>query len=221
MLTILTVNVVVFIYELGVGDTASLDTLFTADGIVPIEWTHGVLVGPSPPYGLLPLTLITSMFLHGGLLHIASNMLYLFIFGDNVEDRLGHLRFLVFYFLCGIAAGLTHIAANADSATPSIGASGAIVGVLAAYLYLFPHAQVRTLLFVGPLILVPRIAAAFLIIFWFITQFISGITSLGANTDTSGGVAVWAHVGGFIAGLILVLVIQPRRAEPVVAYRPL
>jgi membrane associated rhomboid family serine protease len=219
MLTILVVNVLAFIYELGVGDTASLDLLFQSDGVVPVEWTRGVVVGPPPPYGLLPLTLITSMFLHGGVLHIGSNMLYLFIFGDNVEDRLGHLRFLLFYFLCGIAAGLTHIAANPDSATPSIGASGAIAGVLAAYLYLFPHAEVRTLLFIGPIPLIPRIAAAFLIIFWFITQFISGITSLGASTDTSGGVAVWAHVGGFIAGLILVFLLHPRRSEPAVAYR--
>jgi membrane associated rhomboid family serine protease len=219
MLTILLVNVIVFIYELTAPDTTALDTLFQEAGVVPVEWTHGVLVGPPPPLGLVPLTLITSMFLHGGLLHIASNMLYLFIFGDNVEDRLGHFRFLIFYFVCGIAAGLTHIAANPNSATPSIGASGAIAGVLAAYLYLFPHAQVRTLLLIGPFILVPRIAAAFLIIFWFITQFISGITSLGASTDTSGGVAVWAHVGGFIAGLILMLILRPSRAAPAIAYR--
>jgi membrane associated rhomboid family serine protease len=158
------------------------------------------------------------MFLHGGLLHIGSNMLYLFIFGDNVEDRLGHFRFVVFYFLCGIAAGLTHIVANADSSVPSVGASGAIAGVLAAYLVLFPDAQVRTLIFIGPLILVPRIAAAFLIVFWFITQFVSSITSLGAQTDTSGGVAVWAHVGGFIAGLILVQVMRPRAQAAAVAY---
>jgi len=219
MLTILGVNVLVFLYELTAPDTGALDTLFQEAGVVPVEWTHNVVIGPPPPLGFLPLTLITSMFLHGGLLHIASNMLYLFIFGDNVEDRLGHFRFLVFYFVCGIAAGLTHIAANADSATPSVGASGAIAGVLAAYLVIFPHAQVRTLLLIGPFILVPRIAAAFLIVFWFITQFISGITSLGASTDTSGGVAVWAHVGGFIAGLILALVMRPSRAAPAMAYR--
>ena len=163
-------------------------------------------------------TLFTSMFLHGGFLHIASNMLYLFIFGDNVEDRLGHLRFLLFYFLCGIAAGLTHIAFNANSALPSIGASGAIAGVLAAYLRLFPHAQVRTLIFIGPIVLVPRIAAAFLIIFWFATQFFSGITSLGATTDQTSGVAVWAHIGGFIAGLILLEVMRPRTRRPALSY---
>ncbi len=218
MLTIVLVNVLVFIFELGVGDTDSLDRLFLSAGIVPVEFTRGVVVGPPPPFNMPWVTLFTSMFLHGGLLHIASNMLYLFIFGDNVEDRLGHLRFLIFYFLCGLAAGITHIVINAGSSTPSIGASGAIAGVLAAYLRLFPHAQVRTLLLIGPFILVPRIAAAFLIVFWFITQFISGVTSLGASTDTSGGVAVWAHVGGFIAGLILVQVMAPRPKAPAIAY---
>jgi membrane associated rhomboid family serine protease len=218
MLTIVFVNIVVFLYEVSVPDTAALDQLFAAAGVVPVEFTRHVFVA-QPPFNQLWLTLITSMFLHGGLLHIGSNMLYLFIFGDNVEDRLGHFRFLIFYFLCGIAAGLTHIAANMDSATPSIGASGAIAGVLAAYWRLFPHAEVRTLVFIGPFILVPKIAAAFLIVFWFITQFISGITSLGASTDTSGGVAVWAHIGGFIAGLILLPLMRPRPAATAIAYQ--
>jgi len=205
MLGLLLLNVVVFIFELGVGDTGSLDRLFTSAGVIPVEFTRGTNIGAPPPLGNFYSTLITSMFLHGGLLHIASNMLYLFIFGDNVEDSLGHLPFLAFYFLCGIAAGVTHIALNTASDVPSVGASGAIAGVLAAYLRLFPRAQVRTLIFVGPFILVPRIAAMFLIAFWFITQLLSGITSLGAPTAQSeGGVAVWAHIGGFVAGLILV-----------------
>src|SRR6202163_1662987 len=218
MLTILVLNIVAFVFELGVGDTASLDNLFLAAGVVPVEFTRGILVGPPPPLGMPWPTLFTSMFLHGGFLHIASNMLYLFIFGDNVEDRLGHFRFLIFYFLCGIAAGITHIVVNANSDVPSIGASGAIAGVLAAYLRLFPHAQVRTLIFIGPIVLVPRIAAAFLIIFWFATQFFNGITSLGAPTDQTAGVAVWAHVGGFIAGLILVEVLKRRDRQPAIAY---
>jgi membrane associated rhomboid family serine protease len=218
MLSILVLNVLVFVFELGVGDVESLDQLFLSAGVVPVEFTRGIVVGPPPPFNMAWITLFTSMFLHGGLLHIASNMLYLFIFGDNVEDRLGHLRFLVFYFLCGLAAGATHIVVNAGSTTPSIGASGAIAGVLAAYLRLFPQAEVRTLILIGPLILMPRIAGAFLILFWFVTQFISGITSLGAATDTSGGVAVWAHIGGFIAGLILVQIIAPRSKAPAIAY---
>ena len=218
MLTILLVNIAAFVFELGVGDTTSLENLFMAAGVVPVEFTRGVQVGPPPPLGMPWTTLITSMFLHGGLLHIASNMLYLFIFGDNVEDRLGHLRFLIFYFVCGVIAGITHIAVNANSPLPSIGASGAIAGVLAAYLRLFPHARVRTLIFIGPIVLVPRIAAAFLIIFWFLTQFLSGITSLGATTEQTSGVAVWAHIGGFIAGLILVEILRPRQRQPALSY---
>ena len=218
MLGILVLNVVVFVFELGIGDTAALNNLLYADGVVPVEFTRGVLVGPPPPLGMPWTTLFTSMFLHGGLLHIGSNMLYLFIFGDNVEDHLGHARFLLFYLLCGLAAGATHIAFNASSEVPSIGASGAIAGVLAAYLRLFPHAQVRTLIFIGPIVLVPRIAAAFLIIFWFATQFFNGIMSLGATTDQTAGVAVWAHVGGFIAGLILVEILKRRDTRPAIAY---
>src|SRR5207302_5105606 len=143
----LVLNVLAFVFELSFGTTSSLDNLFLSAGVVPVEFTHpGTLVGPPPPLGSPVTTLFTSMFLHGGLLHIASNMLYLFIFGDNVEDRMGHLRFFVFYFVCGVVAGITHIVVNAGSSTPSVGASGAIAGVLAAYLRLYPHAQVRTLL---------------------------------------------------------------------------
>jgi membrane associated rhomboid family serine protease len=218
MLTVLVLNVIAFVFELGYASSNDLDSLFLSAGVTPYEFTHGI-IPPGPPLGNVWVTLITSMFLHGGLLHIASNMLYLFIFGDNVEDRLGHLRFFIFYFLCGIAAGITHIVVNNGSQIPSIGASGAIAGVLAAYLVLFPHAQVRTLLLIGPFILVPRIAAAFLIVFWFITQFISGITSLSTTAqDASGGVAVWAHVGGFVAGLILVQVMRPRVRQPALSY---
>lgn len=217
MLGILLLNVAVFVFELGFPSSDALDNLFLSAGVVPVEYTRGVLVGPPPPLGLAWTTLFTSMFLHGGFLHIASNMLYLFIFGDNVEDRLGHARFLVFYLVCGVAAGLTHVLINAGSDVPSIGASGAIAGVLAGYLRLFPHARVRTLIFVGPIVLVPRIAAAFLIIFWFITQLFSGIASLGATTEQTSGVAVWAHVGGFVAGLILVQLMRPRRS-PSLAY---
>jgi membrane associated rhomboid family serine protease len=218
MLGLLLLNVLAFVFELARSESA-LNELFLSAGVIPVEVLHGQVPGtPPPPLGLEWTTLFTSMFLHGGFLHIASNMLYLFIFGDNVEDRLGHFRFLLFYFLCGIAAGLTHIAINANSDVPSIGASGAIAGVLAAYLRLFPHAQVRTLLFIGPFVLIPRIAAAFLIIFWFATQFFTGVMSLGATTDQTSGVAVWAHVGGFIAGLILVTIMRRRAPQPALSY---
>jgi membrane associated rhomboid family serine protease len=219
MLAILLLNVLAFVFELGVDNVGSLDNLFLAAGVIPVEFTRGIMVGPPPPLGLTWTTLFTSMFLHGGFLHIASNMLYLFIFGDNVEDGLGHFRFFVFYFLCGIAAGVTHIVVNSSSPVPSIGASGAIAGVLAAYLRLFPHARVRTLVFVGPVVFVPRIAAAFLILFWFGTQFFNGIMSLGATTDqTTSGVAVWAHIGGFVAGLILLEILRPRTRRPALSY---
>jgi len=219
MLAILLLNVVAFVWELTFGAPGALDTLFLSAGVVPIEFTHpNTLVGPPPPLGTPITTLFTSMFLHGGLLHIGSNMLYLFVFGDNVEDKLGHFRFLIFYLACGVIAGITHIVVNANSPVPSIGASGAIAGVLAAYLRLFPHAQVRTLLFIGPFILIPRIAAAFLILFWFATQFFSGVTSLGATSQETSGVAVWAHIGGFIGGLILLEIMRPRRRAAVAAY---
>jgi membrane associated rhomboid family serine protease len=218
MLAILVANLLVFLFELGVSTTGSLDGLFYAAGVVPVEYTRGVEMPPPPPLGVTWTTLITSMFLHGGLVHIASNMLYLFIFGDNVEDALGHGRFTLFYFACGIAAGVTHILVNAGSDIPSVGASGAIAGVLAAYLVLFPRAQVRTLIFIGPLIFVPRIAAAFLIVFWFITQFLAGVMSFGATTEQTSGVAVWAHIGGFVAGLLLVQVLRPSRTSPRLAY---
>jgi len=218
MLAILVLNVVAFVFELSFGSTAALDNLFLAAGVIPVEFTRGVIPGPPPPLGTPITTLFTSMFLHGGLLHIASNMLYLFIFGDNVEDKLGHFRFLIFYLACGVIAGITHIVVNADSPIPSIGASGAIAGVLAAYLRLFPHAQVRTLLFIGPFILIPRIAAGFLILFWFATQFLSGLVSLGATSQETSGVAVWAHIGGFLGGLILLEILRPRRRAALVAY---
>jgi membrane associated rhomboid family serine protease len=218
MLALLVLNILVFVFELGVGDTSSLDNLFLSAGVIPVEFTRGIAVGPPPPLGLTWTTLFTSMFLHGGLLHIGSNMLYLFIFGDNVEDRLGHLRFLVFYLLCGLIAGIAHIVVNAGSAIPSVGASGAIAGVLAAYLRLFPHARVRTLIFLGPIVLVPRIAGAFLIIFWFVTQFLSGVASLGVPTEQTEGVAVWAHIGGFVAGLVLLELFRPRRPASALSY---
>jgi membrane associated rhomboid family serine protease len=217
MLVILVVNILAFLFELAMSDS-TLNQFFLSAGVVPVEFTQGRDVPPPPPFGITWITLITSMFLHGGFLHIASNMLYLFIFGDNVEDRFGHFRFLVFYFVCGIVAGLTHIFVNGSSDIPSIGASGAIAGVLAAYLRLFPHAKVRTLLLIGPFILVPRIAAAFLIVFWFASQALAGVMSLGVQTEQTSGVAVWAHIGGFLCGLLLTELLRPRRRAASLPY---
>jgi membrane associated rhomboid family serine protease len=210
MLAILVLNVLVFLYEITLPPDA-LQEFFQSAGVVPVEYTAGRDVPPPPPAGIVWLTLLTSMFMHGGFLHIASNMLYLFIFGDNVEDRLGHLGFLIFYFACGTAAGLTHVVFNSGSQVPSIGASGAIAGVLAGYLLLFPQAQVRTLVFIGPFITMTRISALILIGFWFLTQLLAGVASLGATTEQTAGIAFWAHIGGFIAGLILVNVFRLRQ----------
>jgi membrane associated rhomboid family serine protease len=143
------------------------------------------------------------MFMHGGLLHLGGNMLFLWIFGDNVEEGMGHLKYLVFYLLCGVAAGLAQILINLDSQIPSLGASGAISGVLGAYLVLFPRQRVRVLLF-RTITQMPAIAV---IGMWIVFQFINGIGQL-AQTEETGGVAYAAHIGGFVAGLLLVWVFR-------------
>ncbi len=209
--TLILINVAVFVYELSLGER--IDGLFRSAGVVPLEFARNQDIPPAAPAGVYYSTLLTSMFLHGGLLHIAGNMLFLWIYGDNVEDRLGHGRFILFYLLCGLVASATHIFFNWGSQIPSVGASGAIAGVLAGYLVLFPKATVRTLLFLGPFITMTRVPALILIGFWFITQLFSGVTSLGVTEQTS-GVAFWAHIGGFVAGLLLVFLLrQPQRAE--------
>jgi membrane associated rhomboid family serine protease len=208
MISLVLLNVLVFVVELGLGD--ALPRFVQAYGVVPYEITTGRDIppaGPSPIY----LTLITSMFLHGGFLHIAGNMLFLWVFGDNVEDAFGHLGFLVFYFVCGILAGLSQVLVDTTSREPGIGASGAIAGVLAAYILLFPRASVRTLLILGPFITITRLSALILIGIWIIFQFVSGLLSLGLTASQSGGIAYWAHIGGFVAGLMLTLLFKPRR----------
>ena len=204
------INILVFLYELSLG--GAIEGLFRSAGVIPLEFARNQDLPPPAPGGTYYTTLLTSMFLHGGLLHIGSNMLFLWVYGDNVEDRLGHGRFLLFYLLCGLVASATHIFFNWGSRIPSIGASGAIAGVLAGYLILFPRASIRTLLFLGPFITMTRVPAILLIGFWFVTQVFSGVAALGESEQTS-GVAFWAHVGGFVAGLPLVLLLrQPRRS---------
>lgn len=216
--SLVALNVLVFAYEVLLGP--EVETLLQSAGVVPLEFARNRDLAPAAPLGVYYTTLVTSMFLHGGLLHIGSNMLFLWIFGDNVEDQMGHLRYLCFYLVCGVVASATHIFFNWGSQIPSVGASGAIAGVLAGYLVLFPSAQVRTLLFVGPFILMPRLPALLLIGFWFITQLFAGIASLG-TTEQTAGVAFWAHVGGFFAGLLLVGLFRSpgRRDDAPVGYR--
>lgn len=154
--------------------------------------------GPSPIY----LTILSAMFMHGSWLHLAGNMLYLWIFGDNVEDTIGHFKFLVFYLLCGLAATMAHILSDPNSMMPSLGASGAIAGVLGGYLVLFPTRSVRVL--IGYLGIV-EMPALIVIGFWMILQFMNGIGQIARTDQTSGaGVAYWAHIGGAVAGLLLI-----------------
>jgi len=166
-------------------------------------------------FGLIPAqfsvpTLVTSVFLHGGWLHFIGNMWYLWIFGDNVEDRMGHLRYLAFYLICGIVAGLGHVVIGPESYLPTIGASGAIAGVMGAYFVLYPRSRILTLIPIIVFIQIIEIPAVFFLAFWFIMQLFSGVGSL-AGPNQAGGVAFWAHIAGFVAGLALV---RPfRRAE--------
>lgn len=148
--------------------------------------------------------LFTSMFLHSGLLHLLGNMLFLYIFGDNVEDTFGHIPYLIFYLFCGIGSGVTHVAFNLHSAIPAIGASGAISGVMGAYAVLFPRARVLMLFFI---FLIP-VPAVLVLGYWFLIQFLEGIGQLGAGA--TGGVAFWAHVGGFVIGLLVALLVKER-----------
>jgi membrane associated rhomboid family serine protease len=187
---IIIANVFVFLYML------SLD---------PYSQNHFIRQYAVVPARLNPSALITSMFLHGGWLHIIGNMWFLWVYGDNVEDVLGHGKYLLFYLLCGVAAALTQYAINPDSTVPTLGASGAIAGVMGAYLIKFPHARILTLI---PIIIfwtTIEIPAAIILVYWFILQFFSGIGSVGySQASQGGGVAFFAHIGGFIAGMILV-----------------
>ena len=147
------------------------------------------------------------MFLHGGILHLLGNMLFLWVFGSSVEDRLGHLSYLFFYLLCGLGAGVTHILANWGSSVPSIGASGAISGIMGAYIVLFPFSRILTLVPLLFFFFTVRIPALLMIGYWFAIQFLSGLSSLGEANQ--GGVAWWAHIGGFVMGAILIM-LMPR-----------
>lgn len=188
------VNGLVFMYELLLG--AGVDQLFMEWGAVPAYITDPV------HYPLYPITLLTSMFLHGGWSHILGNMLYLYIFGDNVEDVMGRGWYLFFYLGTGIIAGLAQVIVAPFSTVPAVGASGAIAGVLAAYLVLFPRAPVRVLVPGIYVMRVARVPALIVLGFWFILQLFNGFLSLGAMGLATGGVAWFAHIGGFLAGLL-------------------
>jgi membrane associated rhomboid family serine protease/nucleotide-binding universal stress UspA family protein len=180
-LGIIVLNVIVFLYELTLGDAVQ-DFILRA-GVVPAEYLCRCDISPTD-IGTYWITLFTSMWMHGGFLHIAGNMLYLWIFGDNVEDTFGRLGYTLFYLASGLVSGVTQILANPASEVPGLGASGAIAGVLAAYLVLFPQAQVRTLIFLGPFITFPRLSAFFLLGIWFLIQLADGIGSIAQTSGT-------------------------------------
>ncbi len=198
-------NCLVFYHQLTLNPPAGQRFIFEW-GAIPYQIVSGeILYGR----GLFPpaLTLVSSMFLHGGFLHLIGNMLYLWIFGNNIEDTLGHFRFLIFYVLAGLGAALLQVLSDPQSTTPMIGASGAVAGVLGAYLLLFPRARILTLMFIFVFIRLIRIPALIVLGFWFAIQL------LGITSGQESGVAFFAHIGGFVAGLALVKVFQPQRSR--------
>ena len=199
-ITIIVLNAIAFLFELSLPES-TLERFMYTYGVVPAR--------------LDPPTIVTSMFLHSGWLHFLGNMLYLWIFGDNVEDRLGHARFVVFYLLCGAAAALAHVWINPDSVIPTIGASGAIAGVMGAYFVLYPHSRVLALVPLFIIWEIVEVPAIFFLGIWFLMQFFSGVGSLVARSGVeSGGVAFWAHIAGFVAGVAAVLVLRkPSRSR--------
>jgi membrane associated rhomboid family serine protease len=193
-ISIITLNVLVFIYELSLGRAVDAFTLYY--GLVPAAFSW--------------MTVFTSMFLHGGFMHVAGNMLYLWIFGDNVEDRMGHGRFLVFYLLCGVAAAVAQSITVPDSTVPMVGASGAIAGVMGAYFVLYPRSRIVTLIPLFFFFQVIEVPAILFLGIWFLMQFLSGVGSIVSSIggEPAGGIAFWAHVAGFVAGLTGVLVFR-------------
>lgn len=187
-------NVIVFLYQSTLTQHQS-DAFVMANATIPSH-IRGALNGHGS-FEAAFLPIFTSMFLHGGLMHIAGNMLFLWIFGDNVEDYFGHLPYLFFYFICGIGSGLTHILFNFHSSLPALGASGAISGVMGAYIILYPRARVLTLVFIFFL----PIPAFIILGYWFLLQFLAGVSTVGAAA--TGGVAWWAHIGGFLMGMFI------------------
>jgi membrane associated rhomboid family serine protease len=208
--SLIAVNLVIFLYQQALPAHAQ-EQLIYLFGIVPARFTHPFWARSVgfPALSLWPF--VTSMFLHGGWFHVIANMWTLWIFGDNVEDRMGKLRYLAFYLICGVASGILHWITNANSTLPTIGASGAIAGVLGAYLRLYPRARILTMV---PILIFPfffELPAWLYLGFWFVSQLLSGTFAIGSRAAAAGGIAWWAHVGGFLAGLWLCPVFLGRR----------
>jgi membrane associated rhomboid family serine protease len=197
---IIVLNTIVYLYEASLGE--KFTQFIYAMGLIPFEITHHTDLLPTGP-SIIYLTIFTSMFMHGSIIHLLGNMLFLWIFGNNVEEYLGRVNFIIFYLVCGLSAAFTQIFFNPNSTMPMVGASGAIAGVLGAYLLLYPRARVTTVIFFGFFIRLIKIPAVVVLSFWIIYQFLYGISSLAVKTG-EGGVAWFAHIGGFIGGIILI-----------------
>lgn len=198
------VNVVFFLYELYLQQSGQLEAAIQTMALVPYNLTH------SPSLDTV-LDLFRAMFMHGGWPHLIGNMLYLWIFGDNIEDVLGSIGFVLYYLACGVAASLLQVIAQPNSTVPMLGASGAIAGVLGGYLVLFPQARVMTLVPLGWYIRMQELPAIIVLGFWFVLQLFNGLFSFGV--EQMGGVAYFAHIGGFVAGLVLALLVRGRARE--------
>ena len=205
---LIVLNVLAWLLEVSQPTEAALQSFVEAWGVVPREYSAGQDLPPTIPSPYWT-TLMTSMFLHGGWGHLGGNMLFLWIFGDNIEHRIGHVRFLAFYLICGLAAGLAHIVFNSGSMIPTVGASGAISGVLGGYLLLFPRNRVYVMTWGG----VAAVPAVLMLGLWILLQFINGFGTV-AETPETGGVAYLAHIGGFAAGMILAPLFARGRAVP-------
>jgi membrane associated rhomboid family serine protease len=204
---LIAINVAVFLYQISLPPSAAQLFVYQFGAIPAVIF--GAKSLPAQVAAIPPLmSIFTSMFLHGGWMHLVGNMWFLWIFGNNIEEAMGHARYLAFYLVCGILASASHIFFSPASAIPSIGASGAIAGVLGAYIMLYPRARVWTLIFLGFFIKMMYLPAGVILGFWILIQFINGSMMMGRQD--AGGVAFWAHIGGFIAGILLVGLLKKR-----------
>lgn len=216
--TIIAVNIAAWVFVQGLGANPALVESICQLGLIPGELLGTVPAGTQLPLGPTAVcrlgeggtwyTVFSSMFMHGGWMHIIGNLWFLWIFGDNVEDSMGPVRFVIFYLLCGVAAAAAQVITNTESIVPMVGASGAIGGVMGAYVLLYPRVNVHMLFIFGFYITTFAIPAVFMLGYWFLVQLLSGFATLGAS---GGGVAFWAHVGGFAAGGLLVMFFRNRR----------
>jgi membrane associated rhomboid family serine protease len=193
---LIVVNILVFLFEFSL-DPETQNAFIAAYGLIPDQFHF--------------FNVLTSMFLHGGWMHVLGNMWFLWIFGDNIEDILGHGKYLLFYLLCGAVAALAQVAVSPNSRIPTVGASGAIAGIMGAYMIKFPQSRILSLIFIVVFFTTVELPAWIYLIYWFVLNFFSGVGTLGVSQASQGGVAFFAHIGGFIAGIALIKVMGPRQ----------